>query len=57
MLELWRWKRESTADCDGPCGEVQRMDLGLDEKEDTIGRPESIAIPYALRHKWLGYPP
>ena len=57
MLELWRWKRESTADCDGPCGVEQRMDLGLDEKEDTIGRPESIAIPYVLRHKWLGYPP
>ena len=57
MLELWRWKRESMADCDGPCGEEQRMDLGLDEKGDTIERPESIAIPYALRHKWPGYPP
>ena len=45
------------ADCDGPCGEEQRTDLGLDEKGDTIERPESIAIPYALRHKWPEYPP
>ena len=57
MLELWRWKRESTADCDGPCGVEQHMDLGLDEKEDTIERPESIAIPCALHHKWSEYPP